>query len=204
MRKIVAAIDTISEKVSRWSSYLILVLILLTVQQVFARYLFNDSSMAAQEWEWHLFSIIFLLGAANTLRTNGHVRVDIHYARLSQKQQALIEIFGTLCFLLPMAALTTYYGFKFAQQSYIYVNPHPHDYLTTAWFGKDSILYGLFASIEGWLRGFLLVGEISPNPGGLEARWLIKALIPLAFILLGLQAVAELLRSLQKFRGGNS
>ncbi len=37
-------------------------------------------------------------------------------------------------------------------------------------------------------------GEVSPSPGGLPLRWLIKASLPLAFLLLGLAAVSRLLR----------
>ena len=35
------------------------------------------------------------------------------------------------------------------------------------------------------------IGEISPDPGGLTHRWLLKALIPLGFGLFGLQAAAQ-------------
>lgn len=40
-------------------------------------------------------------------------------------------------------------------------------------------------------------GESSPDPGGLPYRWLLKAMIPLAFALLALQGVAMMIRSLQ-------
>lgn len=40
------------------------------------------------------------------------------------------------------------------------------------------------------------IGEGSPDPGGLPHRWIIKAMIPLGFVLLGLQAVASGIRSL--------
>jgi TRAP-type mannitol/chloroaromatic compound transport system permease small subunit len=37
-------------------------------------------------------------------------------------------------------------------------------------------------------------GEVSPSPGGLPLRWLIKAAIPLAFALLGVASFSRLLR----------
>ncbi|NNM70950.1 TRAP transporter small permease subunit [Enterovirga aerilata] len=46
------------------------------------------------------------------------------------------------------------------------------------------------------------VGEGSPDPGGLPHRWILKALIPAAFVLLGLQSVASVLRALGPFLGG--
>jgi TRAP-type mannitol/chloroaromatic compound transport system permease small subunit len=37
------------------------------------------------------------------LQRNGHVRVDIFYQKFSGRRQALVEIFGNLLFLLPVA-----------------------------------------------------------------------------------------------------
>jgi len=39
-----------------------------------------------------------------------------------------------------------------------------------------------------------LSGEVSPDPGGLPWRWVLKAMIPLGFSLLALQGVGEVLR----------
>lgn len=43
-------------------------------------------------------------------------------------------------------------------------------------------------------------GEVSPNPGGLEYRFIIKSVISIAFLLVILQAVSELLKSIQLLR----
>jgi TRAP-type mannitol/chloroaromatic compound transport system permease small subunit len=39
------------------------------------------------------------------------------------------------------------------------------------------------------------VGEGSPNPGGLEARYIVKSIIPLGFALLFLQSLSHAIRS---------
>lgn len=44
------------------------------------------------------------------------------------------------------------------------------------------------------------VGETSPDPGGLPFRWLIKAAIPVGFILIAFQAISLLIRSWQSWR----
>lgn len=46
------------------------------------------------------------------------------------------------------------------------------------------------------------IGEGSPDPGGLPHRWLLKAMIPAGFLLLGLQSLASVLRALIPFVGG--
>ncbi len=38
------------------------------------------------------------------------------------------------------------------------------------------------------------IGEVSPDPGGIPVRWLVKSLIPIGFSLLALQGFAEMLR----------
>ena len=38
------------------------------------------------------------------------------------------------------------------------------------------------------------IGEVSPDPGGIPMRWLVKSLIPIGFSLLALQGFAEMLR----------
>lgn len=47
-----------------------------------------------------------------------------------------------------------------------------------------------------------MIGEKSPDPGGLPYRFLLKAMIPLGFLLLLVQSTAATLRSLIPFFGG--
>lgn len=81
---------------------------------VIMRYAFNDVSIAMQELEWHLFSAVFLLGIPYAIRENSHVRVDILYDRWSVKTQALINLFGTIFFILPFISLVTFYSISFS------------------------------------------------------------------------------------------
>lgn len=83
-----------------------MVLMILNVfYDVVMRYFFRDSSIAMQEMEWHLFSVIILLGVAYTLKEDGHVRVDLVYDRLSHKKKAMINMVGAVVFILPIALL---------------------------------------------------------------------------------------------------
>jgi TRAP-type mannitol/chloroaromatic compound transport system permease small subunit len=48
----------------------------------------------------------------------------------------------------------------------------------------------------GYVQQSYAIGEISPDPGGLRYRFLLKALIPIAFVLLALQALSMMLESI--------
>ena len=71
-------------------------LVLLTFEQVVARYLFNEASIAIQELLWHLFGFLFLISLGVTLKNDRHVRVDIFYGRLGEKGKAWIDTIGIL------------------------------------------------------------------------------------------------------------
>ena len=45
-----------------------------------------------------------------------------------------------------------------------------------------------------------VIDEKSADPGGLTHRWVLKALIPAGFVLVALQSVAEIVKSLARFR----
>lgn len=42
--------------------------------------------------------------------------------------------------------------------------------------------------------------EASSNPGGLTHRWIVKSLMPLAFLFLSLQSFSELMKNIQKWK----
>lgn len=65
----------------------------------------NLTSNSLLEWQWYLFSLVFLLGGGYVLRHNEHVRVDIFYNRLTDRGRALINLLGTALFLIPFCIL---------------------------------------------------------------------------------------------------
>jgi len=153
------AIDQLNEWVGRGIAWLTTVLVLVIVYDVAARYLFNTSSAGIVELEWHLFSFIFLLGAAYALKHDRHVRVDVFYQNFSVRKQAWVNLIGTVLFLIPFCVVA------------------------------------IVASVEFTANAWA-IQEGSPDPGGLPARYVVKAAIPLGFALLLLQAVSLLIHSI--------
>ena len=52
-----------------------------------------------------MHAIVFLMGAAFTLKRKGHVSVDIFYQKFSLQAKALIQVLGTLIFLIPVCII---------------------------------------------------------------------------------------------------
>ncbi len=73
----------------------------------------------------------------------------------------------------------------------------------------SAVLAIVFSALVIWLSiGFVeqswVIGEGSPNPGGLGALYLMKAMVPLGFALLFLQSVAQAIYSVIAFRSSGS
>ena len=98
-------IDNATERIGRTIYWLVLAAVLISAANATVRKIFNYSSNSFLEIQWYLFSLIFLFCAGYTLKHNEHVRIDIITGRLSARGRAMIDIFGTLVFLLPMAFL---------------------------------------------------------------------------------------------------
>lgn len=111
--------NRIGDRLGWVASMLFILLVLNVVYDVVMRYAFNDVSIAFQELEWHLFSGVFLLGVPYAIRAAGHVRVDVFYERLSRRAQSVIDLIGTVVFLLPFCLLVTWFGIDFARESYL-------------------------------------------------------------------------------------
>ena len=115
---IVRVIDTITGFIGKLISWLTLLMVLLTFTIVVMRYGFNMGSVALQESVLYFHGLVFMLGAAYTLKADGHVRVDIFYQRFSEKNKALVNIIGSVFLLLPVCIFIFLISF---------------DYVITAW-----------------------------------------------------------------------
>lgn len=118
LKKICMRIDAVNDWVGRAVSWATLLLVAVTFLDVVMRYFFNTSFVFTQELEWHVFAFIFLMGAGYTLKSEGHVRVEVFYGRLSPKGRAWINLIGVLFFLVPSCLLFIKTAIPFAVRSY--------------------------------------------------------------------------------------
>lgn len=118
MDTVLKVLGKIIDALGNFCSVLMLLMIINVFYDVIMRYFFNDVSIGMQELEWHLFAAMFMFGIAYTLKEDGHVRVDIFYEAMSAKNQALINIFGSLVLALPITILILYYSWDYTFEAY--------------------------------------------------------------------------------------
>ena len=115
---LVRLLDGFSEWTGRLIAWLTLLMVVVTFVVVVMRYVFEQGNIALQESVIYMHSFVFLLGAAYTLKHDGHVRVDIIYRPLSEKGQAWINLFGTLFLLLPVCVFLFWISWEYVATSW--------------------------------------------------------------------------------------
>lgn len=107
---------------TRWIEPLLTGLLLAMVALMFglvaARYLFAFGSIGGQELVLWLHSLVFMLGAAVTLRAGKHVRVDVFSQHWSPRRRALADFLGMLLLAIPFALFMGWISLDYVQASW--------------------------------------------------------------------------------------
>ncbi len=155
-------LESVVRKLGQAVSWLTLGMVLVMFGLVALRYWFDTGWIWLQESVTWMHAAVFMLGAAYTLADEQHVRVDIFYRGMSDKQKAAVNLMGTLVFLLPFTGFICWFSWQYV-----------------------SLSWG--------------IQEGSREAGGLPYPWipLMKSFIPAASLLLIMQGVVMVLRSVQ-------
>lgn len=113
------AIDAVSEVIGRWTSWLVLLAVLICAGNALIRYSLHISSNAWLELQWYLFAAIFLLGAGYTLKRDEHVRIDVVTGRFPERVRVWIDIGGLCLFLLPISVVILWFATPYAWDAFI-------------------------------------------------------------------------------------
>ena len=198
---LVRGLEAISNTVGRffaWAGLIMViqqVLIVLT-QRVFARPDLSfglgvgvslDVSWWSEELKlYNAMVVVFCL--AYTFVQGGHVRVDLIYSPVKFGTKKVIDMFGSLFFVLPMATLIWLYSWFFLWRHLIVPNPSASEDL-------DRLL--MKARALRWN-----VETIGFSPNGFTAYFLFKVLIVLMCGMIFLQGITFFWRSYLEWREG--
>jgi len=84
------------EFVAYWS----VIAVFVYYYEVVARYVFNSPTNWAHEAMFLMFGMQYLISGAYAYLTDGHVRVDVFYTRLSVRRKALTDLFTSIFFFI--------------------------------------------------------------------------------------------------------
>jgi len=110
VQKIIDRLDSINHGVGMVVRWAAIFMVLIQFSIVLFRYVFGFSSIAVNESVLYLHATLFMLGAGYTLLVDGHVRVDIFYAKSDPGRKAAINMFGHLFLLIPSMLVLAYWS----------------------------------------------------------------------------------------------
>ncbi|MEP4189624.1 MAG: TRAP transporter small permease subunit [Sneathiella sp.] len=119
MERLANSLDLVNELVGNTVRWCALAMVLLQFTIVVMRYVFGISFIFLNEGVLHLHSALFMLGAGYTFLVNGHVRVDIFYAKMQGWTKARIDVFGHLFFLFPAMIILLFWTWSTVQTSWL-------------------------------------------------------------------------------------
>jgi TRAP-type mannitol/chloroaromatic compound transport system permease small subunit len=183
-----------------WAGLLMVLqqIVIVFVQRIFARAdltfgfgtpLSFDVSWWAEELKFYNAMVVALC-ATYTFVQGGHVRVDLVYSAVSHRTKRVIDMIGSLVFMMPVASLTWMYGWYFMWRHLITPKPSASDTL-------DRLL--MKARAVRWN-----VETIGFSPNGFNGYFLFKILLVTFTAMVFLQAIAFFYRSYLEFVEGEA
>ena len=111
-------LDRTSSITGKAAAWLTLFMVIVTFIVVIMRYVFDAGLIWMQESVVWMHAVVFMLGAAYTLRAEEHVRVDIFYRTMSERRRAWVDLIGVIVFLMPLCTFLAWASFDFVTQSW--------------------------------------------------------------------------------------
>ena len=148
-----------------------------------------DISWYAEELKLYN-ALVVSLCATYTFVQVGQVRVDLFYAAAKFRTKKIVDMFGSIVFMLPMAVLIWMYGWYFLWRHLIVPKPSASDALDRL-LAKSRVLKWNVETI-----GF--------SPNGFTGYFLFKILLVAFAGMIFIHAWAFFMRSFQELREGQS
>ncbi len=198
----VGIIEGFSNGVGRFFAWAALIMVLQQVMIVFLQRIFRVSEISVgpfgivftKDLSWFgeelkLYNaMIVALVAAYTFVQGGHVRVDLFYARMSFRFKRIVDMFGSLFFILPSMFLIWMFGWFFLWRN-----------LVTPKFSASASLESMMRKAPFLKENIELIG-FSPN--GFNAYFLFKVLLVSFAFMMIVQGIGFFYRSLLEFIEG--
>ncbi|MBM7066708.1 TRAP transporter small permease subunit [Actibacterium sp. 188UL27-1] len=179
-------------RIAAWAGLLMVLqqIIIVMIQRIFAKATISigfgvplefDISWWAEELKLYN-AIIVTLCCAYTFVQGGHVRVDLVYSAVGHRTKRVIDMFGSLFFMIPAAVMIWMYSWYFMWR-----------HLVTPKVSASDTLQRL---VEGKSRAFKWnVETIGFSPNGFNGYFLFKILLVVFTAMVFLQAIAFFYRS---------
>lgn len=118
MNSLINRVTTFNRVLGEKLSWLNLFMALFTFVIVFMRYMLNMSFVWMNELVMYFHATLILLLIAYAMTSGSHVRVDIFYRSFSERKKAIVNLFGQVFLLMPMAIVIIFQSWQYVVDSW--------------------------------------------------------------------------------------
>ncbi len=198
---VVRGLEGFANTIGRFAAWAGLLMVLQQIVIIFMQRIFTESQISigigtalTKDISWYaeelkLYNaIVVSLCVAYTFVQGGHVRVDLIYSAVSFRTKRVIDMFGSLFFMIPAAVLTWMYGWYFLWRHLITPKPSASDTLDRLLLKSKALRWN--------------VETIGFSPNGFNGYFLFKILLVAYAGLVFLHGVAFFYRSYLEWKEG--
>jgi len=164
-------IDGFINGLGRAIAWLISLLVINIIVQVFMRYALGEGKIWLEEMQWHLYSICIMFAIPYCIVSDAHVRLDLLHHKFSPVKKEYVEFFGILFFILPLISILLMHGLDFVESAWRVNEKSAHPLgLPWRWMIKSVIPVSMFliiaASVSRMVRSAAIILRKNRVKGG--------------------------------------
>ena len=118
MNRLIHFLEAVNENVGKTFAWTTSLLVWLLFALVVMRYGFGSFSQKLSELGTYFFALSFLFASGYAFKHEKHVRVDLFYAKWSDRGKAIVNLIGGLLFLLPWCVVSIIVCWQYAMNSF--------------------------------------------------------------------------------------
>lgn len=111
-------IERLIDVIGRGAAWLTLAMVAATCVTLILRYGFDMGAIMLQESVLYMHGAVFMLGFSYTLQHDEHVRVDLAYSRMSDRNKSIVNLAGHLFLLAPLCLALTVFSLEYVVNSW--------------------------------------------------------------------------------------
>ncbi len=105
--------------ISRAFAWSIFILTAAVMFEVISRYLFNKPTLWVFDLTVQLYGATIIMGGAAAVSTRSHIKADMYYNKLSERNQGILDLILYIIFYIPGVFALTYAGYFYAKKAWI-------------------------------------------------------------------------------------
>ena len=119
MTALVRMIERVTGSAGLLIALVVFPLIMASVYEVLARYIFNSPTIWAFELGYMAMGVHGLIGSAFVLRERAHIRIDLFYLHLPERVKAIIDLVGYLVLFMPVVCWVSFGLWEYWVEAYV-------------------------------------------------------------------------------------